>query len=155
MSTFGRLGMGGALVSALVLGGCATTAPATMARLTDRQGATWTLHPEAMAIEGSDGRVQVGGGSDGTQDLRVEVQNLKPAGTAFEGTAAYVVWVRPADGMLRKVGELRVDGNQRGALAIRMPAFRAFELVVTAEPHPQVAKPVGSEVMEAIVDLPA
>ncbi len=155
MSTLGRLGLGGALVSTLAFGGCAATAPLPATPLTDYRQKTWTLHPEAMPIEGADGKVQVAAGADGQQDLRLEVQNLKPAGVAFEGTKAYVVWLRPPDGLLRKVGELHVDGNQRGELAATVPRYRAFEVVVNAEPHPEVVKPAGSEVMEGTVALPA
>jgi hypothetical protein len=88
-------------------------------------------------------------------DLRLEVRDLKPASTAFEGATAYVVWLRPPDGTLRRVGELRVDGNQRAELSTRMPAYRTFEVVVTAEVHPQVVTPAGSEVMETTVALHA
>ncbi|HLK92838.1 MAG TPA: hypothetical protein VKZ18_23295 [Polyangia bacterium] len=155
MWTLERLGLGGALISMLALGGCATTTPVTVVPSADHHQETWTLHPEAMPIEGADGKVQVAAGAGGQQDLRLEVQNLKPAGVAFEGTKDYVVWLRPADGLLRKVGVLRVDGNERGELAAAMPPFRAFEVVVTAEPHPEVVEPAGSEVMETTVALPA
>jgi hypothetical protein len=122
--------------------------------LVDHDQKTWTLHPEAMPIEGANGKVQVAAERDGTHDVRLQVDHLKPAGIAFEGTKAYVVWLRPPDGALRKVGVLPVDGNQKGELVTRTP-YRSFELLVTAEPSLQTAKPAGSEVMETRVTLAA
>lgn len=59
----------------------------------------------------------------------------------------YVVWAITPDGRAQSVGELVLNGSDKGHLQASTP-FQAFALIVTAEPYFSVSQPSDVVVME-------
>lgn len=62
----------------------------------------------------------------------------------------YVVWAISPEGRAQSIGELVLNGSDKGHLTASTP-MQAFALIVTAEPYYSVSKPSGVVVMENAV----
>ncbi len=74
--------------------------------------------------------------------------NHVPPPTRFgAGYLTYVVWAISPDGRAQNVGELVLNGSDKGRLTASTP-MQAFALIVTAEPYFAVSQPSDVVVME-------
>ncbi len=138
--------MAGTLVGALALGGGCSS----MDRAMGMQ--TWTLNT-SDSVQAATGKVLVGTEKGGNTKVKVEVQHLAPPATVDDDSKAYVVWLMPSGGLPQNVGVLKVGKDLKGELETRTP-FKQFQVIVTAEPVPNVRTPSGPPVMNADVTVP-
>ncbi len=124
----------GSLLLALLFMACTSTAQIQL------QGTS--LAPAAEGV------VRTTTGPNRNTQLEISVQHLAPPGMVVSGATTYVVWVRSVEpgAMPQNVGALRVDRNLEGTLKTLSP-LRYFDLSITAEPGPAVARPSGAAIL--------
>jgi hypothetical protein len=147
MTTMKRFGLVGGLASMLALGSCAQTN-----KVIGRNDQSWTMHTEKTKTAFSaTAKVEVETGNKANRELKVEAERLTPPSAVFEGTSAYVVWLKPADGKPVNIGELKPDKDLKAELATST-SYTTFEILVTAENDAQTTRPtMGNEVLSTNV----
>src|SRR5436853_2948233 len=83
---------------------------------------------------------------DGTTEIEINLDSLKPASLFGGDYNTYVLWAVPPQGPAENAGEFQLDGN-RSSLRASTEAG-TFALLVTAEPHYLVASPSPFLVLE-------
>ena len=74
--------------------------------------------------------------------LEVEATNLAPAERVGEGATTYVVWARPNFRTpWSRLGALNLASDGRSGTASLTYAETSFDVIVTAEPDPEVNSP--------------
>lgn len=107
------------------------------------------------AVPAAAGVVTVRSESGGNQRVVVAVEHLAAPGRAFSGMSTYVVWLVPANGAgPQNMGALATGEDLKGRLQIQTP-YKSFDIFVSAEAAPNVAKPSENQVLTAKVQLPA
>jgi hypothetical protein len=145
MTMIKQMGMAGALVGTLALGGGCSHFGG------NKGEQTWTMRSIDKA-PAAQGKVEVASAKDGNHDVKVEVKHMAPPDKIFEGSTAYVVWLKAENGSFQNVGTLKVDKDLNGKLETRTP-FRTFDVLVTAEKESTVNTPSEHHVMNAKVDV--
>jgi hypothetical protein len=143
MKIITRLGLAGALAGSLALGGCS--------HFNGGNEQTWTLHA-VDAAPAATGKVQVATEKDGNHEVKVEVKRLAPPDRMFEGTSAYVVWLKADKGTYQNIGTLSIDKDMSGKLTTKTP-FDSFDVLVTAESDASALRPSDNKVMDTKVQV--
>ena len=140
-----RLGMAGVLAGTLALGGGCS-------HFGGGNSQTWTMKAIDKAPAAT-GKVEVATAKDGNHQVKVEVKHMAPPDRIFEGSTAYIVWLKAENGTFQNVGTLNVDKDLNGKLETRTP-FNTFDVLVTAEKTSDAMTPSEHHVMNAKVDVP-
>jgi hypothetical protein len=81
--------------------------------------------------------------------LEVEASNLTPAERIGEGATTYVVWARPNFRTpWSRLGALNLASDGRSGTASLTYAETDFEVVITAEPDPEVSIPSAKQLFK-------
>src|SRR5262245_32641087 len=91
-------------------------------------------------IEGRKGYIQV----------KTEIKDLQPASRFGPEYLTYVLWAITPEGRPVNLGEVLLDGNNRGVLDVTTD-LQAFGLIVTAEPYFGVTQPSDVVVVENVI----
>jgi outer membrane protein OmpA-like peptidoglycan-associated protein len=82
--------------------------------------------------------------------VKTEIKDLKPASSFGPEYLTYVLWAITPEGRPVNLGEVLLDGNNRGALDVTTD-LQAFGLIVTAEPYFGVTQPSDLVVVENVI----
>jgi outer membrane protein OmpA-like peptidoglycan-associated protein len=82
--------------------------------------------------------------------VKTEIKDLKPASTFGPEYLTYVLWAITPEGRPVNLGEVLLDGNNRGVLDVTTD-LQAFGLIVTAEPYFGVTQPSDLVVVENVI----
>jgi hypothetical protein len=91
-------------------------------------------------VPAADGQLRISTDNNNNTKVKLTVAHLAPAAALSPPQSIYVVWTRTEDGSPQKQGILEVGDNRKGELEFVTPA-QTFEVVVTAEPSPEVQFP--------------
>jgi outer membrane protein OmpA-like peptidoglycan-associated protein len=83
-------------------------------------------------------------------DIKTEIKDLEPASRFGPEFLTYVLWAITPEGRAVNLGEVILDGNNRGVLDVTTE-LQAFGLIVTAEPYFGVTQPSNVVVVENFV----
>jgi hypothetical protein len=147
MTMIKRMGMAGVLAGTLALGGGCSHFDSM--RGGNQQ--TWTMHATDKLPAGQ-GKVQVATAKDGNHDVKVEIKNMAPPDRLYEGSSAFVVWLKAENGDFQNVGALKVDKDFKGELETKTP-FSNFDVLVTAESSAAATTPSTNTIMNAKVQV--
>src|SRR5262245_9367559 len=89
-------------------------------------------------------------GRKGYIDIKTEIKDLQPATRFGPEFLTYVLWAITPEGRPVNLGEVLLDGNNRGVLDVSTD-LQAFGLIVTAEPYFGVTQPSDVVVVENFV----
>ena len=89
-------------------------------------------------------------GRKGYIDVKTEIKDLEPASRFGPEYLTYVLWAITPEGRPVNLGEVLLDGNNRGVLDVTTD-LQAFGLIVTAEPYFGVTQPSNVVVVENFV----
>ena len=112
---------------------------------------TWTLHAVDAAPTAS-GKVEVATEKNGNHQVKVEVKRMAPPAKIFDGTSAYVVWLKAQNGSYQNIGTLAIDKDLNGKLTTKTP-FDTFDVLVTAEADALALTPSDNKVMNTRVQV--
>jgi len=122
----------------------------TLREVTGPKGTSWPLRVSAD-IPSAQGTVKVLNTDGPNKKVRIEVEYLAPPERVSAYATAYVVWLVPAgENEPRNYGALKVSDKLKGELEIQTP-FPEFDVFVTAEPTPTVARPTNKQLLMASV----
>jgi hypothetical protein len=145
MTMIKRLGLAGVLGGTLALGaGCSHFN-------TGSNEQTWTLHSTDKLPAGQ-GKVEVATSKDGNHEVTVQTKHMAPPDRLYEGSTAFVVWLKAENGDFQNVGTLKVDKDFNGELKTKTP-FSNFDVLVTAEENAAVTTPSPHKIMNAKVQV--
>jgi hypothetical protein len=82
--------------------------------------------------------------------IRASFSNMLPPQRFGAQYLTYVVWAISSDGRAQNLGELSLDGSNKGKLQTSTP-LQAFAMIVTAEPYYSVTQPSDVVVMENVL----
>ena len=82
--------------------------------------------------------------------LNLRFDRVPPANRFGAQFLTYVVWAISPDGRAQNVGEIILDGDEKGKLSTSTP-LQTFALIVTAEPYYAVSQPSEVVVLENVV----
>ena len=90
--------------------------------------------------------------SGGNRNTRVDIRvhSLARPGSLSPAENAYVVWVEPPGEATQNVGQIAVNGKQKGDLHIHTP-YKRFKLMITAEQNAQAQMPNGPTILSGTV----
>jgi outer membrane protein OmpA-like peptidoglycan-associated protein len=100
-------------------------------------------------LPGAHGEAEVEG-RKGYIDIKTEIKDLQPASRFGPEFLTYVLWAITPEGRPVNLGEVLLDGNNRGVLDVSTD-LQAFGLIVTAEPYFAVTQPSNVVVVENFV----
>jgi hypothetical protein len=86
----------------------------------------------------------------GSTLVNMKFERLPEPGRFGAQYLTYVVWAISPEGRAHNLGELILDGSQKGKLRSSTP-LQTFAMIVTAEPYFSVAQPSDVVVMENVV----
>jgi len=89
-------------------------------------------------------------GEKGYISIKTEMKDLQPATRFGPEFLTYVLWAITPEGRPVNLGEVLLDGNNRGVLDVTTD-LQAFGLIVTAEPYFGVTQPSDVVVLENFV----
>ena len=89
---------------------------------------------------------------NGNTEVELKVEHLAKPQSLTPAKGNYVVWVQPAGGPARNVGELQVNDDLAGSLKFTTP-HRSFQLSVTAEDSEMAAQASDVEVLRGTVQV--
>jgi outer membrane protein OmpA-like peptidoglycan-associated protein len=95
------------------------------------------------------GEVEVEG-RKGYMGIKAEFKDLQPASRFGPEYLTYVLWAITPEGRPVNLGEVLLDGSNRGVLNVTTD-LQAFGMIVTAEPYFAVTQPSDAVVMENFV----
>jgi outer membrane protein OmpA-like peptidoglycan-associated protein len=98
-----------------------------------------TAHGEAE-VEGRKGYIEI----------KTEMKDMQPASRFGPEFLTYVLWAITPEGRAVNLGEVLLDGNNRGVLNVTTE-LQAFGMIVTAEPYFAVTQPSELVVLENFV----
>ncbi len=87
---------------------------------------------------------------DGSVQINAKFDHVPPPARFGPQYLTYVVWAISPDGKPQNLGELVLNGSDKGKLTVATP-MQAFALIVTAEPYFSVSQPSNAVVMENAV----
>jgi outer membrane protein OmpA-like peptidoglycan-associated protein len=82
--------------------------------------------------------------------VKTEIKDLKPASSFGPEYLTYVLWAITPEGRPVNLGEVLLDGENRGVLDVTTD-LQAFGLIVTAEPYFGVTQPSDLVVVENLI----
>jgi flagellar motor protein MotB len=82
--------------------------------------------------------------------LKMRFDHVPPPSRFGPQYLTYVVWAISPDGRAQNMGELTLDGSDKGKLSASTP-MQTFAMIVTAEPYYSVTQPSDVVVMENVV----
>src|SRR5437762_3522603 len=100
-------------------------------------------------LPGAHGEAEIEG-RKGYIDIKTEIKDLQPASRFGPEYLTYVLWAITPEGRPVNLGEVLLDGNNRGVLDVSTD-LQAFGLIVTAEPYFGVTQPSNVVVAENFV----
>jgi outer membrane protein OmpA-like peptidoglycan-associated protein len=100
-------------------------------------------------LPGAHGEAEIEG-RKGYIDIKTEIKDLQPASRFGPEFLTYVLWAITPEGRPVNLGEVLLDGNNRGVLDVSTD-LQAFGLIVTAEPYFAVTQPSNVVVVENFV----
>lgn len=86
----------------------------------------------------------------GSTLLKIRFDHVSPPSRFGAQYLTYVVWAISPDGRAQNLGELTIDGSEKGKLTTSTP-LQTFAMIVTAEPYYSVTQPSEVVVMENVV----
>ncbi|HYP05255.1 MAG TPA: hypothetical protein VER03_03390 [Bryobacteraceae bacterium] len=86
----------------------------------------------------------------GSTMVRLRVENLPEPGRFGSQFLTYVAWAISPEGRAHNLGEIILDGSQKGKLSTSTP-LQTFAMIITAEPYYSVSQPSDIVVMENVV----
>lgn len=86
----------------------------------------------------------------GSTIVKLRLEDLPEAGRFGPQYLTYVAWAISPEGRAHNLGEVILNGSQKGKLSTSTP-FQTFAMIVTAEPYYSVAQPSDVVVMENVV----
>src|SRR6266850_6074587 len=89
-------------------------------------------------------------GQKGYISIKTEMKDLEPATRFGPEFLTYVLWAITPEGRPVNLGEVLLDGNERGVLDVTTD-LQAFGMIVTAEPYFAVTQPSDVVVLENFV----
>src|SRR4029079_8362991 len=98
-----------------------------------RGGATRLDFRGTPLLPNAHGEIEVEG-RKGYMSIKTEMKDLEPATRFGPEFLTYVLWAITPEGRPVNLGEVLLDGSERGVLHVT-PDLQAFGLIVTAEPY--------------------
>src|SRR5919198_284083 len=89
-------------------------------------------------------------GRKGYMEIKAEFKDLQPASRFGPEYLTYVLWAITPEGRPVNLGEVLLDGSNRGVLHVTTD-LQAFGMIVTAEPYFAVTQPSDAVVLENFV----
>jgi outer membrane protein OmpA-like peptidoglycan-associated protein len=89
-------------------------------------------------------------GRKGYMEVKTEIKDMQPASRFGPEFLTYVLWAITPEGRPVNLGEVLLDGNNRGVLNVTTD-LQGFGLIVTAEPYFGVTQPSDVVVVENFV----
>jgi len=89
-------------------------------------------------------------GRKGYMEIKTEIKDMQPASRFGPEFLTYVLWAITPEGRPVNLGEVLLDGNNRGVLNVTTD-LQGFGLMVTAEPYFGVTQPSDVVVVENFV----
>ena len=89
-------------------------------------------------------------GRKGYMEIKAEIKDMQPASRFGPEFLTYVLWAITPEGRPVNLGEVLLDGNNRGVLNVTTD-LQGFGLMVTAEPYFAVTQPSDVVVVENFV----
>ncbi len=86
----------------------------------------------------------------GSTVLKVRVEGLPEPSRFGQQYLTYVLWAISPEGRAHNLGEIILNGSQKGKLATGSP-FQTFAMIITAEPYYSVTQPSDVVVMENVI----
>jgi hypothetical protein len=142
--TLKQIGLATILGGSMALGGCQSMGMGSQ---------TWSMNPSADSATAAVGKVKVANQKDGNTKVKVEVDHLAPPAVASDTATAYVVWIKPEQGLPQNVGILNVGSNRKGSLDTKTP-YKEFTVMVTLERSPATQIPMGQHVLDTRITMP-